>query len=145
MVGTWKCGSLKEELFPNIRWGFCIATYWLESSLKHILIAVMKKTASCYLAGIGLRVAGFNNHWLASFLAWIESGWQATIVDKQPLVGSLHILLCQHCDRRDAEWHCHQLCQRPVTFAPVVWEWWRRELQQRTHTERKGRKDKQSK
>lgn len=119
-----------KTLFSNIRWGFCIATHCL--SLKHILISVRgKNPASCDLAGTCLW--GTRLSLVGKFLARTESGWQAPTVDKQPLVGRVHILSCQYCDRRDAEWHCHQCCQRPVTFAPVVWEWWRRA--------KEGRKD----
>ncbi len=143
MVGTWKCGSLKENFFFQHKVGI-LHSNTLPRNLSEIHFN-LSYGKTCIL--------WFGRHWfvrckvqqslVGKFLAWIESGWQASSVDKQPLVGSIHILRCQYCDRRDAEWHCHQRCQRPVTFAPLVWEWWRRVMQGGRHTGRRGKKYKQ--
>lgn len=91
----------------------------IEVSVKHISIAAKNKSCILWPWFVRSTIIGWC-------LTWREAVWRAPTVGKQPLVGSIHVRSCQYCDRQDAEWHCHQRCQRPVTFAPVVWEWWRR-------------------
>lgn len=149
LARTFKWDSLnKKILFSSTKYGFCIATHFLEKlSLKHNLISGHKKNCSLWLGRYWFVRYKVQQSLVGKVLAWADIGWEASAVDKQPFVGSFHTLLCQYCDRRDAEWHCHWHCQRPVTFAPVVWEWWRRErdMQRGRHTGRREQKDKQRK
>lgn len=113
--------QLDRKTFPsNIRWGIDWATPLGNLSEAHSDLRNAKKKHNLWFGRCWFERYTVQESLAGRFSLDREqlAGLLKEKKKKAPLAGSIRVLLCQYCDRRDAEWQCHQRCQKACDFCP---------------------------